>query len=151
MTFISNILLSAYYNFLYYFNEEALVEEIRNDGLVIQYLFIKEHTLCELAVQQNGLAMQYITRNDVFSKLSCLGKSHYNPISFNAIQQNGASLEFISPELCWSRLEYYKMCVNAVRMNYDNLKFVKQEYLNEHEYEMLKNMNEEDDDINNLD
>jgi len=103
-----------------YFNDYNVLSELNNiavsqNGLALQYVPYEHITeeLCEIAVRQNGLALQYIPHEHITEKLCRI-----------AVKQNGYILQYVPNEYITEEL-----CIIAVKQNRFALDFVPNKYI----------------------
>jgi hypothetical protein len=88
---------------------------VKNNGLLLQYSDEKTKNICEAAINNNGLALQYVPKNSIDRDM-CI----------KAINKNGLALQFVIPILIDQ-----DMCINALSKNALSLQFVPEKLMNE--------------------
>ena len=92
--------------------DHALMEEaLKIDGLALEFGFQSDFRMCMLAVEQNGLALQYV--NPVV-------RAGYNKLTIAAVKQNGLALQYAVEPVSYQD----KVLYAAVRQNGNALMYV---------------------------
>jgi hypothetical protein len=75
-------------------------EAVKQDGLALKWIQNKTVELCEIALEQNGMALEYINKIDMYND--------YEDLCMIAIESEPFALQYIEEQT-------YEMCMEAVK------------------------------------